>query len=103
MEQTTMQGLTPTISVMVPVDVDLTEALHVYPSIKQIGVALVRPEIFDVSEHQVDLYLTQEETLKLMPGSAEVQVNWTYSSGQRGAIYPVKIRVLENHLLEVLE
>lgn len=101
MDLTTMQGLTPTITVTVSTATDLTEAGNVYPSIKQ-GTKLLRPTIFDVAAHQVDLYLTQEETLSLAPGVAEVQLNWTYSTGQRGATAPKSLRVLPNHLLEVL-
>lgn len=101
MDLTTMQGLTPTITVTVGTSTDLTEAGNVYPSIKQ-GKAVLQPDDFFVSAHQVDIYLTQAETLALAPGVAEVQLNWTYATGQRGATAPVSIRVLPNHLLEVL-
>lgn len=101
MDITTMQGLTPTITVTVPETTDLTEALNIYPSIKQ-AKSLVRPETFVVSEHQVDIYLTQRDTLNLSPGIAEIQLNWTYATGQRGATTPASIRILPNHLLEVL-
>ena len=101
MDVTTMQGLTPTITITVPETTDLTEAANLYPSIKQ-GKNLIRPEIFNVFAHQVDIYLTQEDTLDLSPGVAEIQLNWTYSTGQRGATSPVSIRILPNHLLEVL-
>lgn len=106
----TMQGLTPTISVRVPDTIDLNEMAHIYPSIKQKQgdpakrqTVLLRPDVFDVQPHQVDIYLTQEETLTLTPGSAEIQLNWTYATGQRGATRPKVISVLENHILEVLE
>ena len=101
MDLTTMQGLTPTITITVGTSTDLTEAGNVYPSIKQ-GKAVLQPDDFFVSAHQVDIYLTQVETLALAPGVAEVQLNWTYATGQRGATAPVSIRVLPNHLLEVL-
>ena len=100
MDLITLQGLTPTITVTVAA-VDLTEAENIYPSIKQ-GAEVLRPTIFDVAAHQVDIYLTQAETLALSPGMAELQINWTYATGQRGAIDPKSIRVLPNHLLEVL-
>ena len=101
MDVTTMQGLTPTITITVPETTDLTEAANVYPSIKQ-AKSLVRPETFDVSAHQVDIYLTQRDTLNLSPGLAEIQLNWTYATGQRGATAPASIQILPNHLLEVL-
>lgn len=98
---TTMQGLTPTIIVTVPQDTDLTEAANVYPSIKQ-GKLLLRPVTFDVSAHQVDIYLSQEETLALNPGGAEIQINWTYSTGQRGATRPKPLTIAANQIREVL-
>lgn len=97
----TMQGLTPTITITVGTSTDLTEAGNVYPSIKQ-GKAVLQPDDFFVSAHQVDIYLTQAETLALDPGVAEVQLNWVYATGQRGATKPKAITVLPNHLLEVL-
>ena len=99
---TTMQGLTPTITITVPNDTDLTEAANVYPSIQQ-GKKLIRPAYFFVLAHQVDIYLSQAETLELNPGSASVQLNWTYSTGQRGATKPKAINVEENQIKEVLE
>lgn len=101
MDLTTMQGLTPTITITVGTSTDLTEAANVYPSIKQ-GKTLLLPTAFEVSAHQVDIYLAQEDTLAFAPGVAEVQLNWTYASGQRGATRPKGITVLSNHLLEVL-
>lgn len=101
MDLTTMQGLTPTITITVGTSTDLTEAGNVYPSIKQ-GKAVLQPDDFFVSAHQVDIYLTQAETLNLNPGVAEVQLNWTYPSGQRGATRPKPIMVDENQIKEVL-
>jgi hypothetical protein len=97
----TMQGLTPTISIIVPDTVDLTEA-NVYVSFKQGSKLLKLTDGFDVSAHQVDVYLTQEDTLQFSAGTVEIQVNWVYSSGQRGATKPVNLSVSSNHLLEVL-
>lgn len=98
---TTMQGLTPTIIVTLPESVDLTQAEHVYPTIKQ-GGKVVRISNFVFTAQQVSIYLTQEDTLALSPGAAEVQVNWTYAGGQRGAIKPKGMTILSNHLTEVL-
>lgn len=99
----TMQGLTPTITVTVPNSVDLTEAANIYPSFKQGNRLFKITEGFTVAAHQVSISLTQEQTLAFRPGLAEVQVNWTYSTGQRGATKPKQINVSENHILEVLE
>ena len=98
----TMQGLTPTITVTVGNDIDLTEAAHVYVSFKQGNKLLKLTDGFDVSAHQVDIYLEQADTLSFVPGAVEIQLNWTYSSGQRSATKPVNLSVASNHLLEVL-
>lgn len=98
----TMQGVTPTIIVRFPQEIDLTDAEHVYVSFRQ-GVKLLRlDEGFDVSAHQVDVYLEQAQTLMFIPGEMTMQVNWTYPSGQRGATKKIRILVDSNHLLEVL-
>ena len=98
----TMQGLTPTITVTVGTSTDLTEAANVYVSFKQGKKLLKLTDGFDVSAHQVDIYLEQEDTLQFDPGTVEIQLNWTYSSGQRAATKPVSLSVSPNHLLEVL-
>lgn len=98
----TMQGLTPTIIVNVGESVDLTEAGHVYVSFKQGGKVWEKTDGFTVAAHAVDIYLEQADTLAFGVGPIEVQINWTYANGQRGATDPVTLSVLPNHLLEVL-
>lgn len=98
----TMQGLTPTITVTVGTSIDLTEAENVYVSFKQGNKVLKLTDGFDVQAHQVDIYLEQADTLSFAPGAVEIQLNWTYSSGQRSATKPVNLSVAPNHLLEVL-
>lgn len=99
----TMVGLTPTIIVRMPQEIDLTEAAHVYVSFKQAGkLILKKTDGFTVAPHEVSVYLTQEETLKFAPRDATIQVNWTYATGQRGATRWVGIAFNNNHLPEVL-
>lgn len=102
MAEKTMQGLTPTIIVTVPDSIDLTEAGNVYVSFKQGGSVWKKTEGFTVAAHAVDIYLEQADTLAFAVGAVEVQINWTYANGQRGATKPVTLTVLPNHLLEVL-
>lgn len=97
----TMQGLTPTITVTLSTSTDLTQAAHIYPTIKQ-GGKVMRLTNFEFTAHQVDIYLTQADTLELSPGAAEIQINWTYSDGQRAATVPKGMTISPNHLLEVL-
>lgn len=99
----TMQGLTPTIIVRVPQTIDLTEASNHYVSIKQNDcLVLKKSEGFIVEQHEVEIYLTQEETLRFRTGTIFLQLNWTYATGQRGATRWIGIRVEPNQLLEVL-
>lgn len=102
MAEKTMQGLTPTIIVTVPDGIDLTEAGNVYVSFKQGGSVWKKTDGFTVAAHAVDIYLEQADTLAFGVGTVEVQINWTYANGQRGATKPVALTVLPNHLLEVL-
>lgn len=99
----TMQGLTPTITITVPNDTELTEARNVYVSFKQGNKVLKLTNGFEVYAHSVEVYLTQEQTLSFKAGTVEIQLNWTYASGQRGATKPKVMSVMANHLLEVLE
>ena len=62
MAQKTMQGLTPTITIIVPDAVDLTEAAHVYVSFKQGGLVWEKTEGITVAAHAVDVYLEQADT-----------------------------------------
>lgn len=98
----TMQGLTPTITITVGTSTDLTEAENVYVSFKQSGTVYKLTSGFDVQAHQVDVYLQQSDTIAFSPGAVEVELNWTYGNGQRGATRPKTINVLPNHLREVL-
>lgn len=102
MAQKTMQGLTPTIIVTVDESTDLTEAANVYVSFKQGGAVWKKTDGFTVAAHAVDIYLEQADTLAFGAGTVEVQINWTYANGQRGATKPVALTILPNHLLEVL-
>lgn len=100
----TMQGLTPTIIVTLPEEIDLTEAANVYASFKQgRKVDLVISEGLDVQAHSVGIYLEQAQTLLFEPGDLGLMINWTYSGGQRGATNEIMLHVNANHLLEVLE
>ena len=100
----TMQGLTPTIIVTVPEEIDLTEAANVYASFKQgKKVLLVIHDGLDVQAHSVGIYLEQAQTLQFNPGEIGLMINWTYANGQRGATNEIPLHVNVNHILEVLE
>lgn len=57
-----------------------------------------------VDENTIKVSLTQEETLSFRGNlEAEIQLNWTYSSGARGATKTKKISLYKNLIREALE
>lgn len=79
------RGTTPTYRLKLnDENVDLTLANNVYVSFKgQYGGIEKTGEDLTISAHQVDVYLNQTETLKFTEGEIEIQINWTYTDGQR--------------------
>ena len=97
-----VQATTPTIIMTLPNDVDLTEAQTVMFSLVQ-GSSVIRKVIENAEAHQVSVYLTQEETLGLSNGNAQIQLNWTYADGSRACTNIVNINVTPNLLKAVIE
>ena len=90
-----VQATTPTIIMNLPNTVDLTQAQTIVFTLTQ-GSNLIKKVITNASAHQVSVYLTQEETLGLSNGNAQVQLNWTYSDGSRACTNIVNISVTPN-------
>lgn len=98
-----MQATTPTFSLILPETVDLTEAENVYVTFQQGSNILTKTgEELDVSAHQVDVYLSQHETLQFGQGVVDLQMNWTFSGGQRAATENAKIDWVANLLKKVV-
>ena len=79
------RGTTPTYSFIMPQGVDLTQADNVYVTfgaLKGCTIFTKTGADLDVTETQVDVYLTQEETLAF-PEYVKVQLNWTYQEDGR--------------------
>lgn len=101
------KGTTPTFTLTFPDDVDLTLANHVYVTfekgnkeLRKTGTDLV------VTEHQIDVFLSQEETLSFPSGDVSLQVNWTYADGgvtKRAASNIVTVNMRTNLEDTVLE
>ena len=87
-----------------PNDVDLSEPVHFYFTLKQ-GSTVIEKQDADlvIDEHTVSVYLSQAETLQLREGSVSIQLNWTYSNGARACSNIVSVQVSENLLKEVVE
>lgn len=101
------KGTTPTFTLTLPDEVDLTIAQNVYVTfekgdreLRKTGTDLV------VTEHQIDVFLSQEETLSFPSGDVALQVNWTYLDGgvtKRAASNIVKVNMKTNLEDTVLE
>jgi len=105
-----IRGTTPTFKLKVnDENIDFTQAANVYATFQQRDTEITKTgEDLEVSANEVDVYLTQEETLKFksMPfgfSGLKVQLNWTYSDGKRASTLIKTINVTENLLGEVLE
>lgn len=96
-----VQGTTPTFVMTLPNSVDLTEAENVYFTLKQLTTTIQKDDP-TVTAHEVSVYLSQEETLQLAVGNAQLQLNWTYANGERACSNIVTVPITENLIKEVL-
>ena len=92
-------GVTPTFTLTFDDDnLDLTATDHVYVTFKSGLTKITKSDAqLTVAAKQIDVALTQAETLSFMPASyipnpplVEIQANWTYSNGDRAASDIVK-------------
>ena len=105
-----IRGTTPALTLTIPNggDLDLTQAEAVYVTLrKRDKTVTITGEALTVEPHAVTFRLSQEESLELSTGEAEVQLNWTYRdavSGDlcRGATMVQSIRIGEQLLEEVI-
>lgn len=81
---------TPTLTLNFPEDVDLTEGTnHVLTISNPITESVILEKTdLHVEAHQVDVFLTQEETAMMPKGNVVLQLNWLYTEGatQRRAV-----------------
>ena len=100
-----IRGTTPTFKLTIAdQSVDLTDATNVYATFQQRNSTLTKTGAsLTVTEHEVDVYLTQAETLAFSSGGLEIQLNWTYSGGERACTNIVRINIGDNLVPEVLE
>lgn len=98
-----IQGVTPTFTLTVPETTDLAEATNVYATFSQSRNVITKSgSDITVRAHEVDVYLTQAETLSFAKGIVRVELNWTYNDGSRGATDKKGIEWDDNLLQEVL-
>lgn len=99
-----VRGTTPTFKLILNDDtVDLTTATKVYVTFSQNGIKLTKSEDLEILEKEVDVFLSQEETLAFVLSSVEIQINWIYGDGKRACTNIVRVPVGRNLISEVLE
>lgn len=94
------RGTTPTFILRFSdSDLDLTAASGVYVTI---GNLTKTGADLEIAEKQVSVFLTQSETLSLATGANEIQTNWIYADGRRGASNVTTIELTKQLLGRVL-
>lgn len=98
------QGTTPTLVLTVTGAEDLDEATCYVTIANSTGKKITKTgDDLAVSDNQIAVHLTQEETLQLQPGSCEVQVRWIDANGNAMATDKAVITVEPVLLKEVIE
>lgn len=74
------KGITPTFTLTLPEDIDLSTASNVYATfVSKDGVSMTKSgDDLSVDKNTISVLLTQAETLSFPRGEVSVQVNWTY-------------------------
>ncbi len=106
--QTIVTATTPTLTLTMPEDVDLSNAERVVVTFCQNGVAVLEKneDELTIDNNRVSVFLTQEDTLKLYSGAAHIRMNWTFYDGdvlKRAATKVVQINIEKNCHNSVLE
>lgn len=81
---------------------DLTQATNVYVTFEQDELNFTKTDL-DVAEKQVDVYLSQEETLRFKVGVVNIQVNWTMANGHRACSDVKQVEITKQLLRQVIE
>lgn len=74
------KGITPTFTLTLPEDIDLSFASHIYVTLGRKGKAILQKteEDLGIDANIVSVFLNQEETTALPVGEVQIQINWTY-------------------------
>lgn len=82
----TSRGTTPTYILQLPEDIDLTMADHVIVTFSDANYRKLIEKTdseLQISQHEVEVYLSQAETLSFPLGSVLVQLNFTFTEGSK--------------------
>ncbi|MBQ3870990.1 MAG: hypothetical protein II777_10615 [Clostridia bacterium] len=98
------RGTTPTFTLTFNDEaLDLTTATGVYVTFNDNGNIITKTgDAMTVGAKQIEVYLTQKETLSFSVGAVEVQANWTYSDGKRAASKVATVNITKQLLDEVI-
>lgn len=98
------RATTPTFTLTFTDDaLDLTTADRVFVTFTQPGKILTKKDgDLTVSAKQIEVYLTQDETLDFAVGVVKVQANWVFSDDSRAASEIVSVNITEQLLDKVL-
>lgn len=99
-----IRGTTPTFTLTISGDVDLSLADNVYVSIRQgtVDIELTGDEL-EIEGNVISCWIPQQKSLKLIENAkAKIQVNWTYRDGQSGDVKRAATIVKEITVLEQL-
>ena len=84
-------------------DLDLTQMSNVYVTFSYgKGIITKDKEDLEINENVVNVFLSQEETLNFPVGDVEIQVNWVYDNGIRGASTVVPYKFSKQLLKKVV-
>ena len=99
------RGTTPTYTLTLNGSIDLGLAAGVYVTFRQAGRTLTKTgDDLTINGNVISVYLVQSETLGFSEREkTELQVNWVYADGSRGASKIVPIRFGPNLIPEVIE
>lgn len=97
------RGTTPTLVLTFDdKELNLLETSQVYVTFNVSGTPLTKTGgDLSVSEREIDVYLTQAETLSFPTGKIKMQANWVYPDGSRGASDVANVE-FTRQLLEVV-
>lgn len=94
---------TPTLTILIN---DYLSQAHIYITFKQ-GNTLITIDSPDCVEKdggtEIYVNLSQEQTSQFVVGPVQIQANWIWSSGSRGATEIAYIQMTENLLTKTLE
>lgn len=99
-----IRATTPTYILTLPdtAEVDLTEMTEVHFTLVQGKNNKIDKIVEPTDSKTVEVTLSQDDTINLKDGVAEIQLNWIDASGTRGATYVSAIRLDKQLLNEVL-